>query len=144
MATVTVSAHYPVFPAQLWEELRHIDRHVDWMTDAVAITFLGEQREGVGTRFRCTTKVGPFVTEDVMTITLWEEPSAMGVAHQGLVSGRGVFRIEAESGGARMSWSEQLRFPWFALGPLGALLATPVLRVLWRRNLKSLGARIAR
>ena len=87
MATVTVSATYPVAPEVVWQELRHVERHVTWMSDAVAIEFLGDQREGVGTSFRCTTKVGPFKTEDLMTITLWVENTVMGVEHRGLVTG---------------------------------------------------------
>lgn len=143
MARITVSALIAVTPSRLWEELRHIERHVTWMTDAVSIEFLSEQREGVGTSFRCVTKVGPFVTNDIMTITEWRENSSMGVTHQGIVEGRGVLRLEAEGTGTRMTWSEQLIFPWFALGPVGAFVAAPVLHVLWKKNLAALGVRVA-
>lgn len=144
MARVTVSAFYPVSPGELWEELRHIDRHVTWMNDAVSITFLSDQREGVGTSFRCRTKVGPFVTEDVMTIDRWEEGEAMGVTHRGLVAGEGVFRLTAEANGTRMTWSEKLLFPWFALGPIGSTVASPILRALWKKNLENLRREVLR
>ena len=81
----------PVNATVLWEELRHIDRHVQWMADAESIEFEGDQREGVGTSFRCRTKIGPFVTVDRMTITSWVERREMGVTHRGLVTGVGIF-----------------------------------------------------
>ena len=144
MATITVSEFYPVTQVVLWEELRHIDRHVNWMTDAVAIEFSGAQREGVGTEFRCTTKVGPLVTKDLMTITQWDEQLAMGVTHRGVVGGSGVFVLSAESSGTTLTWTEQLDFPWFTLGALGALTAKSILRLLWAKNLKELGRHVAR
>ena len=139
MATGTVSATYPVAPEVVWQELRHVERHVTWMSDAVAIEFLGDQREGVGTSFRCTTKVGPFKTEDLMTITLWVENTVMGVEHRGLVTGRGAFTLAPTPGGTLVTWSEELTLPWWGLGPLGSCVASPVLRRLWARNLKNLG-----
>ena len=87
MATITVRATYPVAPAVVLEELSQLDSHVHWMSAAIAIEFTSEQREGVGTSFRCTTKVGPLVTRDLMTVTRWDPPRAMGVAHTGLVTG---------------------------------------------------------
>ena len=79
MATISISITINATPSVVWEEMRHIDRHVNWMADAVAIDFMSEQREGVGTSFTCLTKVGPLATRDVMTITQWEPVSAMGV-----------------------------------------------------------------
>ena len=139
MASITVVARYPVGPALVWRELRAIDRHVQWMSDAVAITFDSEQREGVGTSFRCTTKVGPFVTHDRMKITVWRENATMGVEHAGLIRGRGVFELRADGTETVVTWREDLYFPWWALGPLGAFVARPVLRAIWTRNLRTLG-----
>ena len=142
MATITVRATYPVAPALVWEELRHIDRHVHWMSDALAIDFTSDQREGVGTTFRCTTKVGPLVTHDLMSITRWDEGSEMGVDHVGLVKGAGVFTLGGTST-TTLTWRETITFPWWGLGRLGALAASPVLRALWAKNLRRLGARLA-
>ena len=138
VTTISISEDYDVTPAELWAELRHIERHVQWMHDAVAIHFEGDQREGVGTSFVCATKVGPFVTNDVMTITEWVDNSLMGVEHRGLVRGVGVFRILDSSKGSTLTWSETLYFPWWMGGAFGALAASPILRALWRRNLRTL------
>jgi carbon monoxide dehydrogenase subunit G len=141
MATLTLSTELPAPVAVVWEELRHIDRHVHWMADAESITFTTEQHEGVGTQFRCRTKVGPLVTTDVMTITAWEPERTMGVRHSGLITGEGAFHLVAKGDATDMTWAETLIFPWWAGGPLGALVATPILRAIWRRNLRRLQQR---
>ena len=112
MATIEISTHINVSPEVLWEELRHIDRHVNWMHDAASITFLSSTTEGIGTQFNCLTKVGPFKTTDVMTITQWEEARIMGVEHVGLVKGTGTFQIATQSEGSTITWKESLTFPW--------------------------------
>ena len=140
MTTIRVAAHYPETPQVVWDELRVIERHVTWMADARALEFTSDQREGVGTAFRVRTKVGPFVTTDVMTITRWVANRAMGVEHVGLVRGTGQFTLVADPAGTEVVWEETLSFPWWFAGPLGAAFAAPVLRAIWRANLARLGA----
>ena len=138
MATIEISTHINVSPEILWEELRHIDRHVNWMNDAVSITFTSPTTEGVGTQFSCLTKVGPFKTTDIMTITQWQENKVMGVEHVGLDKGTGTFHIEPHGEGSTITWKESLSFPLFFLGSLGALAATPLLTYIWKKNLTNL------
>ena len=139
MTTIRVAAHYPETPQVVWDELRVIERHVTWMADARSLVFASDQREGVGTAFRVRTKVGPFVTSDAMTITRWVPNRIMGVVHEGLVRGTGQFTLVADPAGTEVVWEETLRFPWWFGGPLGAALAAPVLRAIWRANLARLG-----
>jgi hypothetical protein len=138
VATIQISTHINVSPEILWEELRHINRHVNWMNDAVSITFTSPTTEGVGTQFSCLTKVGPFKTTDIMTITQWQENKTMGVEHVGLVKGTGTFHIEPHGEGSTITWKESLSFPLFFLGSLGALAATPPLTYIWKKNLTNL------
>jgi len=140
MATIQISTHINVSPEILWEELRHIDRHVNWMNDAVSITFTSPTTEGVGTQFSCLTKVGPLKTTDIMTITQWEEARTMGVEHVGLVKGTGTFQIAPQSEESTITWKESLAFPWWMLGPFGSLFASPILQLIWKKNLKNLKA----
>jgi hypothetical protein len=128
-------------PDRLWRMLERIEDHVEWMADARAITFTGAQRRGVGTEFDCLTAIGPLRTTDRMVITEWEPKRAMGVVHRGVFVGRGRFTLQRRRGGrTKFTWQERLTFPWFLGGPVGAFAAKPVLRWVWRRNLRRLKA----
>jgi hypothetical protein len=130
-------------PRAVWDELRRIEDHDQWMRDAVAIRFTGDQREGVGTRFECDTAVGPLHLTDVMAVTEWRPRRAMGVVHEGVVAGWGRFELRrARQGRTRLTWTERLRFPWWLGGPVGARAARPVLRRIWRSNLAALATRV--
>lgn len=141
MADVTVSVFIPAAPEAVWADLSHLESHAEWMADAEEIQFLGERRTGVGTRIAVATRVGPFRTNDVMEFTAWDPPRTMAVTHQGLFTGSGRFTLDPEAGGTRFAWSEQIRFPWFLGGPVGAWTARPILGAIWRRNLRRLAAR---
>ena len=69
------------------------------------------------------------------------ELKAMGVKHIGIVTGSGVFTLEPLNNGARtlFKWEEELVFPWFLGGPIGAFIGGKiVLRQIWKRNLRGL------
>jgi hypothetical protein len=109
------------------------------MEDAVAIRLTSRRRRGTGTTFECDTKVGPLRLMDQMTITEWRPRRSMGVSHIGLVAGTGRFGLRRRRGGrTRFSWDERLSFPWFLGGPVGAAVAAPILKRIWRRNLANL------
>jgi hypothetical protein len=138
---IRVTADYDVTPDALWAAIEHVDTHVEWMADAETIRFVTEQTEGVGTRFECVTRFGPFKVTDRMEITEWEPGRVMGVAHTGVVTGHGRFTIEPLAGGARsrFTWEETLRFPWWLGGPLGSAFGgKTVLRQMWQGNLRRL------
>jgi carbon monoxide dehydrogenase subunit G len=125
---------------KVWDVVEPIERHIDWMADAVAIRFQTEQTRGTGTKFFCDTKVGPIKLVDVMTITAWEPGKVMGVTHTGVVTGTGEFTLEAiDASNTRFTWTEKLIFPWWLGGPLGALVGGQiVMKAIWRRNLRKL------
>ena len=131
-------------PDRLWRRLERIEDHVEWMADARSITFLGSQRRGVGTTFDCRTAIGPLRTTDRMVVTEWSPNRALAIEHRGVVTGRGRFTLRRRRGGrTRFCWEERLQFPWWMGGPVGAFVAKPVLRAVWRRNLARL-ERLAR
>lgn len=141
MTSISVSTELDAPPAQVWEIVEPVERHIDWMADAVAIRFVTDQTRGVGTRFLCDTKVGPIRLTDHMEITEWEPGTAMGVRHTGIVTGTGVFTLEAIDLGrrTRFTWTEDLRFPWYLGGRLGELIGgRGVMKAIWRRNLAAL------
>lgn len=146
MPGITVAIDLPASPDEVWELLADISTHVEWMADARAIRFTTAQRSGVGTRFLCDTQVGPLRLVDQMSVTSWEPGRVMGVAHEGIVAGSGRFTLDPLDGArrTRFTWSEQLRFPWYLGGPLGAAIAGwLVLGPLWRGNLRRLARMVA-
>lgn len=122
--------------AAVWSELEHLERHVSWMRDAVAIRFEGDQHRGLGTRFACDTRIGPIRLCDQMEVTEWVEGRTIAVRHTGLVTGEGRFELVATSEHeTRLSWDEQLSFPAHFGGTLGAWAARPVLTRIWQSSL---------
>jgi hypothetical protein len=143
MARIRVSTVIDATPAEVWRSIEDVATHVEWMEDAVEIRFLTAERSGVGTRFECDTKVGPFRLTDVMELTEWKPRRTMGVRHVGLVTGTGRFELRRMSGGrTRFRWRERLVFPWWMGGPFGAVVGGEVLRLIWKRNLRALKARV--
>ncbi|CAB4571594.1 unannotated protein [freshwater metagenome] len=135
---VSIDINAPV--SRVWEVVEPVERHIDWMADAVAIRFQTEQTRGVGTKFFCDTKVGPIKLVDVMTITAWEPNAVMGVTHTGVVTGTGEFTLTAlTESTTRFTWTESLVFPWWLGGPIGAIVGGQiVMKAIWRRNLREL------
>jgi carbon monoxide dehydrogenase subunit G len=142
--TVQVAITIDAPTARVWDVIEPIESHVDWMTDAVSITFTTEQHRGVGTAFDCLTKMGPLRTTDRMIVTEWEPERAMGIEHRGLFTGTGRFTLEPIGvDRTRFTWTEVIRFPWWLGGPAGAVAAEPVLRRVWLGNLQRLARLVA-
>jgi len=141
MGRIRVSTVINASPSQVWEEVRTIERHVDWMADAESIGFTTPQTSGVGTTFDCVTKVGPIRLTDKMAITEWREGRAMGVRHEGIVTGVGMFTLaRVRRDRTRFTWEENLTFPWWLGGSVGGSVGGVVMRRIWKRNLRVLKA----
>ena len=135
MASITVFVDVPHPVADVWAELSVLEQHAEWMSDAERIDFETDQRAGVGTTMNVRTRVGPFVTNDVIVVDDWVEESRIAVTHRGLVTGTGAFTLESRGGGTRFTWSEDLTFPWWLGGPVTGAISVPLFRWIWRRNL---------
>lgn len=135
---VRVKVHIERAPEEIWDYVSDVASHVEWMLDARSIDFLSDQRVGVGTRYNCLTVLGPLRTNDVITITEWQNGAVMGVRHSGVVTGEGKFTLRPVVGGTEFQWYEALQFPWFFGGKLGELIAAPLFRWIWRRDLTAL------
>jgi len=139
VGSIRVGTVLQASPAEVWREVEDVASHVNWMEDAVAIRFTSPIHAGVGTTFDCETKVGPLHLTDKMEITEWRPGEAMGVRHVGLVTGSGVFTLEPRvGGGTDFTWTEDLHFPWWMGGPIGGLVGGPILKLIWKRNLRNL------
>jgi hypothetical protein len=143
VAAISVSRVIEAPTAAVWADLRDLSSHVAWMADAESITFLGEQREGVRTRFDCLTPLGPLRLTDRMVVTEWVEGRVIGVRHEGVVTGEGRFVLVTVPGDAtELTWTERLVFPARLGGRVGAWPGGAVLRLVWARNLAALQRRI--
>ena len=143
MARVQASVIIEATPSEVWASVEHVDSHVDWMHDAIAIRFTSAQHSGVCTTFDCDTKIGPIKLVDHMEITAWEPEHTMGVRHVGIVTGTGAFTLR-DLGRDRTEflWDETLSFPWWMGGPLGGRVGAVVLAQIWKRNLRALKKQI--
>jgi hypothetical protein len=135
---IELCTEIPAAPSEVWSVVEPIQTHTRWMADAERITFVGTQREGVGTEFDCLTRIGPLRTTDRMRVTEWEPGVVMGIEHRGAVSGRGRFTLASIPSGTEFCWREVLTFPWWMGGRVGELVAKPVLERVWRANLARL------
>ncbi len=139
MARIRVSTTIEAPLEDVWEYVRRIDSHTEWMADAESITIRSTQTEGVGTAFECLTKIGPLRLNDAMVITEWAEREAIGVRHTGMVTGEGRFTLTpAGTDRTEFCWTEELHFPWWMGGLLGDMVGARILEWVWRRNLKTL------
>ena len=125
----------------VWRRLADIADHVSWMADAASIRFTGDQRSGVGTTFECETRVGPLRTLDLMEVTEWPGAALDGraapwVRHRH----RSLRAAAARPAPDKLTWDETLRFPWWLGGALGGLVGGPVLKLVWRGNLRRFAA----
>ncbi len=138
MSKIRVSTLIKAPRPVVWRAVRDVASHVRWMHDADRIRITSRRSTGVGTTFVCDTRVGPFRLSDPMEVVEWRERRAMSIRHAGLVRGVGRFTLRARPGGTLFTWEERLRFPPWMGGPVGAVLAKPVLRRTWKRNLATL------
>lgn len=143
VARIEVETVVQARPEAVWAALADIGSHVEWMADAERIDFTSGQRSGLGTTFDCITRVGPIRLTDRMEIVEWEAERSIGVVHTGVVTGRGRFTMAPVAPDAvRLAWAEELRFPWWLGGPVGAVPGRRILARLWRGNLRRLKQRL--
>lgn len=128
---------------QVWAEAIDYASHTEWMRDARSIRFEGEKHQGVGTVLLIETRVGPLRTLDRFVITEVVPMHRVTGRHLGLFTGKGSFELsELGPGRTRFSWRENIRFPWYFGGPIGAWVGRVVLARVWRANLAALKQRI--
>ena len=123
----------------VWNEVKVMEDHVNWMEDAVKIDILSDNTSGLNTKMNVLTKVGPITLTDIITVTEWKEKESIGVVHEGIVTGEGVFYLtEIEENKTKFQWVETLKFPFYLGGPLGEVFGGLILKYIWKKNLKNL------
>ena len=137
--TINVSITINKSIDEVWDEVSILKNHTNWMKDAVSIEFLNDKTQGLGAKMKVLTKVGPIKLFDYMTVTEWIDKKSIGVDHVGIVTGKGKFTLrEITEEKTDFQWEETLRFPIYLAGPVGEFFGSPVLKLIWRNNLKGL------
>ena len=142
---IDVAVDIDLPPEQVWDYVKDISSHTEWMRDATAIRITSDSAIGAGTTFECDTKIGPFKLVDKMEITEWTDNELMGVRHEGIVSGWGQFSLTPTGDHATtFRWAESLKFPWYLGSRVGQICARPLLRWVWNSNLSQLKKQLER
>ena len=130
-------------PEAVWAVLSDWERQADWMPDVAWMRVEGPAR-GDGARLLVRTRVlGIPATTDVLEVVAWEPPRRLRVAHRGMVTGWGEWRLEPRPGpGTLFVWDEQLRLPYGAVGEAGLRAYGPLQRAMLRRSLRNLASMV--
>jgi hypothetical protein len=123
----------------VWNEVSRLENHTNWMNDAEKIDFLSKNNSGMGTEMKVLTKIGPIKLYDYMTVTNWVVEKSIAVDHIGIVTGKGEFKLEEiDENNTKFNWEETLKFPIYLGGVIGEFFGAPILKLIWRKNLKNL------
>jgi hypothetical protein len=95
----------------------------------------------VGVRLAVKTRLFgvPAFTEP-MEVTVWDPPRRLEIRHGSVVSGAGIWQLDAVDGGTRFRWSEDISLHVPLVGELAARAYRPVMRTLMSRAQRSLRA----
>jgi|SRR5919108_6119131 uncharacterized protein YndB with AHSA1/START domain len=125
-------------PEAVWPYLVDWERLDRWMAEAHAFRVLSDRREGVGVEAEATIRIAGITTRDRVRVTTWEPPHVLEIAHLGWVTGTGYMELSPAGDGSRLFWREELHPPWGFAGRTGMLLASPLMRRAFRRDLRLL------
>ncbi|HEX2499069.1 MAG: SRPBCC family protein [Actinomycetes bacterium] len=154
---IVVAAIVPGPPDVVWNLITDWERQGDWMLEARDFVVTSAHREGVGVQAEATVRIGGITTRDRVRITGWDLPRRLSLEHVGWVSGTGdLILIPVGVNETKVVWREAFRAPrlgplgWLGplgLGPvgrLGLLAFRPLLRRIFRRDLRVLAELVAR
>jgi hypothetical protein len=129
----------PAPPERVWPVLVDWESQRTWIPDVAWVRVDGPWRE-LGARLRVRTKVfGVPAITDVVRVAEWEPPRLVAVVHEGLVQGRGEWRLDPIAGdGTRFTWSERLHLPVPILGELALWSYRPWQRRMFRLAIRNL------
>ena len=81
----------------------------------------------------------PKPSVNIITVTEWKEKESIGVIHEGIVTGEGIFYLTAlNESQTEFKWEETLKFPIYLGGVIGEFFGSYVLKYIWKKNLKNL------
>jgi uncharacterized protein YndB with AHSA1/START domain len=136
--TLTMSIRIPREPGIVWPYLVDWERLNRWMLEVRSIRVTGTLREGVGVEAEATLRIAGITTRDPIRVTRWEPSKVLELLHLGWVKGTGHMELTPADSGTLLLWRESLVPPWGWLGAVGLRLTAPVMRRVFRRDLRAL------
>jgi hypothetical protein len=123
---------------RVWEVLADVEGQPRWMTDLKSVRMLTPPPIGVGTRAEGDIRIFGMAALDPITITVFEPPRRFAIRHEGRFTGEGMIALESgpADGTTIARWTETIVPPY--LPHLSRLALTPVLRLVFQRDLDNL------
>jgi uncharacterized protein YndB with AHSA1/START domain len=122
----------------VWDLITDWEHQDDWMLEASDFLVTSEHREGVGVEALATIRIGGIRTRDRVRVSVWEPPERLVIEHVGWVRGRGDILLTVVDLDTRLTWVETLQAPLGIVGHLGLRLFAPLMRRIFRRDLRVL------
>lgn len=122
---------------RVWAVLADVEGQPRWMDDMKSVRMLTPPPIDVGTRAEGDIRIFGIGVLDPITITAFEPPRRFAVRHEGQFSGEGVVELDSRvDGGTTVRWDETIVPPY--LPDLGGFVLTPILRMVFERDLSNL------
>lgn len=132
MTRVTVGGPIDASPEVVFDAVTNIERLPEINEDVVRIEFLGEQKSGVGTRFRETRRMGKREMDTDLEVTEYvpHERARMVTDSHGTVWDT-VFTVRAEGDGAHLEIAMDAR-----PHKLMTKVMTPLMKPMFRKGMQ--------
>ena len=103
----------------VWDSVKDINSHIDWMQDADTIELISGSQNEIGSKYMCKTKVGFLKTNKL-----------------------NVFNECGDEDQTEFIWEEDLVFPLYMGSIIGKKIAMLILHRIWNKNLLNLKSSI--
>jgi polyketide cyclase/dehydrase/lipid transport protein len=132
----TIAIDAPI--ERVWKVLTDVEGQPRWMDDMNSVRVLTAPPIGVGTRAEGKIRIFGIGVLDPITITAFEPPHRFAVGHEGQFRGEGLVELESGVDGNTTiaRWEETIIPPY--LPHLGGIVLTPILRLVFQRDLANL------
>ena len=136
---VEISETMPGPPSVVWELITDWEHQGDWMLEASDFTVVSEHREGIGVEAEATVRIAGIATRDKVRVVGWEPNRRLAIEHLGWVAGRGeIYLTPLGRDRTHVFWREELEPPIGLLGALGLSAFKPLMRRIFKRDLRIL------
>lgn len=143
-STIVTSISIERPPDLVWPYLVDWERLGTWMQEASDIQVTSAVREGVGVEAVATIRIAGITTRDPIHVTRWEPPRVLEIRHLGWVKGTGYMQLSPSATGTDVHWREEYEPPWGPLGAAGMRMVRPLMRRVFRRDLRALKEKVER